>query len=110
MLAVALRTLSARSDGRGLDERDAPLGDTWAITDPATWTPWQARAAWKMLGKYHHRLADGGIDYYAIPEPSARPPEAAGRNANRVEVALRSSTTICSANTLARSSSAAFRR
>jgi SWI/SNF-related matrix-associated actin-dependent regulator of chromatin subfamily A-like protein 1 len=66
---------------------DAPLGDALAITDPATWTPWQARAAWKMLGKYRHRLADGGIDYYAIPEPPAGPPEAAWHNANRVRVA-----------------------
>jgi hypothetical protein len=85
-LAAGLRTLSAHCDGAGFDELDAPLGDALATTDAGDWTPGQARAAWKMLGKYRHRLAHGGIDYSTIPEPPAEPPEAAGRESDRVGV------------------------
>jgi SWI/SNF-related matrix-associated actin-dependent regulator 1 of chromatin subfamily A len=85
-LAVGLRMLSARYDGEGFDELDALLGDALATTDAGDWTPGQARAAWKMLGKYRQRLADGGIDYSAIPEPPAEPPQAAGRDSDRAGV------------------------
>ncbi len=81
-LAAGLRTLSAHCDGAGFDELDAPLGDALATADAGDWTPGQARAAWKMLGKYRHRLADGGIDYSAISEPPAERPEAAGRESD----------------------------
>ena len=85
-LAAGLRTLSAHCDGMGFDELDAPLGDALAATDTWDWTPGQARAAWKMLGKYRHQLADCGIDYSALPEPPARLPEAAGRESDRAGV------------------------
>lgn len=85
-LAAALRTLSARGDGAGFDELEAPLGGVLAATDTDDWTLGQARAAWKMLGKYRHQLADAGIDYSAIPEPPAELPEAAGRESDRAGV------------------------
>ncbi|MGI8910827.1 MAG: hypothetical protein ACR2JR_09795, partial [Rubrobacteraceae bacterium] len=86
MLATALRELSARGYDAGFDELDAPLGASLTATDKTDWTLEQARAAWKMLGKYRHRLADLGIDYSAIPEPSAALLEAAGHESDRAGV------------------------
>ncbi len=79
-LATAVRRLSAHAD---MDELDAALGRTLAARDAADWTPGQARAAWTMLGKYHQRLTDAGIDSTALPEP----PEATESEPTRVRVA-----------------------
>lgn len=57
-----------------------------AATDAADWTCEQARAAWKMLGKHLHQLANFGIDCSAIPEPPTELPEAVGRESNRAGV------------------------
>ena len=76
-ISAAVRKLDTGNDGTGdggssgFDGFDVPLGHALAEADPAEWTPWQTHAAYEILGRYRHRLADAGIDYSAIPEPPA---------------------------------------
>jgi SNF2 family DNA or RNA helicase len=58
-------------NGVGFNKFDAPLGHSLSIKDESQWTPRQARAAWRLLAKYHGQLSAAGIDYNAIPEPAA---------------------------------------
>lgn len=60
----------------GFDGLDAVLGDALAEADPEEWSPWQTRAAYEILGRYFHWLAEAGIDYSAIPEPRVEPADA----------------------------------
>jgi hypothetical protein len=56
-------------NGVGFNKFDTPLGMSLAALPSERWTPRQARAAWRLLAKYHGQLSNAGIDYSAIPEP-----------------------------------------
>lgn len=72
-LKRAIHFLASRCDGAikqdraGLNKIDTHLGHQLASLN--SWTPRQARAAWRMLRKYRVQLQEAGIDYAAIPEP-----------------------------------------
>ena len=76
-LKQAIDYLAIRCDGaiiedaRGFNKLDAPLGHKLASLPEAEWSPRQRLAAWKMLAKYRGQLQAGGLDYDAIPKPSA---------------------------------------
>ncbi len=54
-------------DTRGFNKFDASFGHS--LAKQPSWTPKQARAAWKMVRKYRRQLTVIGINYYDIPEP-----------------------------------------
>jgi len=54
-------------DAQGFNAADTVFGHSLAAQD--RWSPKQARAAWKMVKKYHAQLASLGINYNEIPEP-----------------------------------------
>ena len=81
-LAQALHELASRcdgagtEDGQGFNKADSYFGKSMAKISIEQWSPKQKRAIWRMLQKYKGQLAGYGIDYDAIPEPSAngKPP------------------------------------
>jgi len=54
-------------DGAGFNSIDTRFGKK--LNSMSSWTPRQARAAWRMIGKYRGQLSGAGIDYTQIPEP-----------------------------------------
>jgi len=69
-------------DGEGFNKFDADFGHS--LANYQTWSPKQARAAWKMVRKYKEQLTQAGIDYDKIPEP----PEVAETEKNDIISAM----------------------
>lgn len=66
---------ASNRNGVGFSGADTDFGHSLAAKPEKWWTPKMCAAAYTLLSKYRGQLSAGGLDFDAIPKPSAAPTE-----------------------------------